>query len=140
MLLRYFRRVRLLKERGWYKNLRGGYTQSHCMNTISRRDLVFASNKKFMECLGQYTYREGGVYNFGGNLFIYLKREESGKDLWLKIYCDYEEFVKSPKAWCELGDLVRHNADFGHYFKKMRYTMGNGYVKEYLLSIGEWDS
>lgn len=47
-LLIYSKRVMFLKSKGWYRNITGGMTDSHCMRVISKERLVKMSEDEFL--------------------------------------------------------------------------------------------
>lgn len=38
-ILDMYIKIRYLKSCGWYKNLNGGYTESHCMSYLSLKEI-----------------------------------------------------------------------------------------------------
>ena len=44
----YIKRVKYLSSKGWYLNMAGGMTDSHCMRIISKKNLVQMSEDEFI--------------------------------------------------------------------------------------------
>lgn len=51
-LLRYNRRKKYLKSRGWYSNLNGGMTHGHCMAALDWHDIMEMSDAEFKLVVG----------------------------------------------------------------------------------------
>ena len=51
----YRKRVKQLSNKGWYLNMAGGMTDSHCMRIISRKDLAQMSEQEFAKIVGGNT-------------------------------------------------------------------------------------
>lgn len=49
---RYCKRVKQLKDKGWYLNMAGGMTDSHCMRIIDKKDLEHMSEQEFAKIVG----------------------------------------------------------------------------------------
>lgn len=43
----YFKRVGQLINLGWYRNMAGGFTDSHCIAAITNKDLFNMTDEKF---------------------------------------------------------------------------------------------
>ena len=52
---RYVNRVNTLESRGWYRNLAGGMTDSHCMGVLTLKDIYTMSEKEFSRILSPYS-------------------------------------------------------------------------------------
>ena len=48
----YFKRANQLIERGWYRNMNGGFTEGHCMGFISKKKLFNMDEKEFKRIIG----------------------------------------------------------------------------------------
>lgn len=53
---RYVNRINTLKSRGWYQNLAGGMTDSHCMGVLTLKDIYTMSEERFSRILSPYTH------------------------------------------------------------------------------------
>ena len=49
--IKYYKRIKKLQSLGWYKNMAGGFTESHCMYVISKRELLKMSDKDFLKMI-----------------------------------------------------------------------------------------
>lgn len=47
----YRKRVNLLIDRGWYRNLAGGFTEKHCMSFINKKDLYNIPEDEFRKII-----------------------------------------------------------------------------------------
>lgn len=50
-IITYPHRLILMFKAGWYKNMRGSYTDSHCMRIIDRKYLFLMSDDEFNSIL-----------------------------------------------------------------------------------------
>ena len=48
----YRERVKQLSNKGWYLNMAGGMTDSHCMRIIDKKDLRHMSEREFTKIVG----------------------------------------------------------------------------------------
>lgn len=51
---RYVERKKALENRGWYRNLAGGMTDSHCMGVLTLKDIFKMSEERFSRILSPY--------------------------------------------------------------------------------------
>lgn len=48
----YLKRVKRLRDNGWYLNMASGMTDSHCMRIIGKKDLAHMSEQEFRAIVG----------------------------------------------------------------------------------------
>ena len=53
-IIRYFNRVMQLIEYGWYINMSGGFTESHCIGFLTNKDIFNMTNEEFERVLRRF--------------------------------------------------------------------------------------